>query len=164
MNLIIRYLILIIVAIPNLLIFYLVFKPLTIYPSFFFLNLLFDPILFGSTILINNVSIEIVNACVAGSAYYLLLILNLSTSKIKNRISAILFSFLVFLELNLLRIFILSLFLISESQWFAITHKFSWYFLSTIFVIGIWFLEVKLFKIKEIPFYSDIKYIYKNKK
>ena len=37
-----------------------------------------------------------------------------------------------------------------------------WYLGSTLFVIGIWFIEVKLFKIKEIPIYSDIKFLYLN--
>ena len=160
-DIILRYLILVVVAIPNLYIFYFIFTPLTVYPSYFFLNLLFNTTLKQTTIFINNISIEIIGACVAGSAYYLLLILNLSIPKIKikKRIKMILFAFASLLAINLLRIFILSLLLISGSQWFDITHKIFWYTVSIIFVVGIWFTEVKLFKIKTIPFYSDIKYI-----
>ena len=51
---------------------------------------------------------------------------------------------------------------ISGSSLFDITHKLFWYFGSIIFVVGIWFIEVKYFKLKEIPFYSDIKLLYEN--
>ena len=48
------------------------------------LGLFFDTLLMGNVILLDNrIPIEIVPACVAGSAYYLLLILNLSIAKIK---------------------------------------------------------------------------------
>ncbi len=101
-------------------------------------------------------------ACIAGSAYYLLLILNLSTPgiKLKKRISMILWAFSVFLAVNILRIFLLALIFIAGYSWFDITHKLFWYILSTIFVIAIWFIEVRLFKIKGIPFYSDMKFLY----
>jgi hypothetical protein len=32
--------------------------------------------------------------------------------------------------------------------------------MSTIFIVGIWFLEVHIFKIKEIPFFSDVKFLF----
>ena len=48
-----------------------------------------------------------------------------------------------------------------DGMQFDITHKIFWYSLSILFVVGIWFLEVKLFKIKSIPFYSDIISVYK---
>ena len=70
-------------------------------------------------------------------------------------------SFACLLIINILRIFLLGLVYISGFSWFDIAHKLFWYAGSTIFVIGIWFAEVKLFKIKEIPFYSDIKFLYK---
>ncbi len=71
-------------------------------------------------------------------------------------------AFASLLILNILRIFFLSLMVINDSVWFWITHMFFWYVLSTVFVLGIWFLEVKLFKIKQTPFYSDLKFVYKN--
>ena len=160
-NIFLRYLILIIVAIPNLWFFYFIFKPLTIYPVFFLLSLFFNASLSGNSILFNQISIEIINACIAGSAYYLLLILNLSIPKIKfnKRLKMIFLSFAFLLIANILRIFILSLIFINNPALFDITHKLSWYFGSIVFVIAIWFAEVKYFKIKEIPFYSDIKLI-----
>ena len=158
----IRYIILVLVAIPNLYIFYLIFTPLTIYPVFFLLNLFFEASLNGSTIFFNQISIQIIKACVAGSAYYLLLILNLSTPKIKptKRIKMILLAFASLLILNILRIFLLSIFLVSNFSLFNIVHKIFWYLVSIIFVVAIWFAQARLFKIKEIPFYSDLKFLY----
>jgi len=164
----IRYLIIILIAIPNLFVFYFIFTPATIYPVFGAFKIFFKEVLLvGNTFQISNeFFIEIINACVAGSAYYLLFILNLSTPKIKikKRIKMLLFSFAFLLGLNILRILILSLifvYLPSTSNLFDITHKLFWYFGTTIFVVLIWFIEVKTFKIKEIPVYSDIKFLYK---
>ena len=163
-DIIIRYATILLVALPNLWFFYFVFTPLTVYPVYFLLNIFFDSSLIGNTVFIQRYSIEIIGACVAGSAYYLLLILNLSVPKIKlrKRLNMISLSFLSLLIINILRIFLLSLFLLSDSPWFFITHKLFWYLLSIFIVIGIWFTEVKLFKIKEIPFYSDMKFLFKH--
>ena len=159
-----RYLILIIAAFPNLWIFYFMFFPLTVYPVYFLLNLFFDASLISGTVILINqqIPIEIIDACVAGSAYYLLLILNLTTRKVKTktRINMVLFAFTSFLIINIARIFLLSLLAISGSSFFDITHIVFWYLLSTIFVVGIWFMQVKFFKINEIPLYSDIKFLY----
>ncbi|MFA4952946.1 MAG: pacearchaeosortase [Candidatus Pacearchaeota archaeon] len=159
-----RYLFLLLVGLPNLFLFYFLFSPLTIYPVYFFLRIFFDVSLYGNILYFPNFPpVQIINACIAGAAYYLLLILNLSTPKIKieKRIKMIFYSFISFLLLNVFRIFILVLLLNSNFAFFDLTHKLFWYFLSTIFVVGIWFFQVKIYKIKEIPFYSDLKYIYK---
>jgi len=160
-----RYLILILIALPNLWFFYFIFTPLTFYPVYFLINLFFNSSLTGNTITITNCfPIEIIKACVAGSAYYLLLILNLSTPKIKikKRLQMAILAFASLLIINILRIFLLSMIFISGSSLFEITHKLFWYLGSVIFVAGIWFIEVKYFKIKKIPFYSDIKLLYEN--
>ena len=140
---------------------YKIFTPLTVYPVFWLLNLIYDYVIISQNIItIVNISpIELVPACIAGSAYLLLLILNLSVSmKLKQRIYTILFSFGTLLVLNILRIFILSIMYHSGNTFFDITHKLFWYWLSTFFVVGIWFLMVKIFSIKQIPVYSDVKY------
>ena len=159
-----RYLILVLISIPNLWLFYFIFTSLTIYPVYFLVSLLFEEVaLFGDIVIIDGLAVEFIRACIAGSAYYLLLILNLSTPKInlKKRITMILISFAALLIINIIRIFVLILVFFYGFSFFDITHKFFWYFMSTIFVIIIWFAEVKYFKIKEIPFYSDMKYLYK---
>ena len=158
----VRYAILIIIALPNLWLFYFVFTPLTLYPVYFLLNLFFDASLTGSVItLADSFPIALVGACIAGSAYYLLLIFNLSTPKIKlkKRLNMIFLSFASLLIINILRIFMLSIMSFSGSPLFDITHTLFWYLGSVVFVVGIWLAEIKLFKIKEIPFYSDIKFL-----
>ena len=96
-------------------------------------------------------------------SYYLLLILNLSTPKIeiKKRLKMILFLFGIFLTVNIIRIVLLSLLFIKSPYAFDFTHWVTWYIMSVAFVIVIWFGSVKLFKIKEITVYSDLKTLYK---
>jgi len=160
----VRYLILIIVGLLSNTIFYFAFTTLTVNLVYFFLGLFYDASLISNIILINKVPIEIIGSCVAGSAYFLLLILNLSTRdiKIKKRLIVLLLSFTSLLLINVLRIFILSIMFISKKPSFDITHQLFWYLGSTVFVVGIWFLCVKIFKIRGIPFYSDIKFLLKN--
>jgi exosortase/archaeosortase family protein len=161
-SIIIRYLTLALLGTFGLFIFYFIFAPLTIFPVYFLLDIFFEPSLFFNIILINDVRIILIDACIAGSAYYLLLILNLSTPdiKVKKRLNIIAVSFLTFLILNILRIFFLSLLYLYGSSWFDFTHKLFWYALSIVFVVGIWFFIVKKLKIKEIPFYSDVRELY----
>ena len=163
-SIVIRYLFLLLIGLPNLFLFYFIFTPLTIYPVYFLFRIFFNVSLSGNILYFANYpSVQIIDACIAGAAYYLLLILNLSTSKIKieRRIKMILYSFASLLALNILRIFILFILLVSNFALFDLTHKLFWYFLSTVFVVAIWFIQVKIYKIKEIPFYSDLKMIYK---
>jgi exosortase/archaeosortase family protein len=143
-------------------IFYLLFTSLTINSVYFLLGLFFDASLVSNIILINKLPIEIIGSCVAGSAYFLLLILNLSTRgiELKKRMGMLLFSFIALFIINILRIFLLSIMFVSGEPLFDISHRLFWYAGSTIFVVGIWFLSVKLFKVKEIPFYSDIKLLF----
>lgn len=160
-DMIVRYSILFIIGLLNNSIFYLLFTSLTVYLVYFLLELFFNASLVSNIIIINKLPIEIIGSCIAGSAYFLLLILNLSTRgiKLKKRVSMIFFSFALFLLINVLRIFLLSILFVSKQPLFDLTHKLFWYAGSTIFVVGIWFLSVKLFKIKEIPFYSDVKFL-----
>lgn len=152
-----RYLILIVFGL-SLPLFYKILTPLTLHPTNFILNLFYKSFLFSNYLIINSTLIEIIPACIAGSAYFLLLILNLTTEmKTKQRIYSVSFSLTALLLINILRISILSLMLIKETAYFDITHKIFWYALSILFVVGIWFLTVYLFKIKHIPIYSDIK-------
>jgi len=144
-------------------IIYKIFTPLTIYPTAFLLKLLYTIQTQGDLIIINNATfIRIIPACVAGSAYLLLLIINLTVPmSLKKRINTLLVSFLILLGLNILRIFSLSILYHNSTPYFDFTHKLFWYGLSTVFVIAIWFYAAKLFSIKEIPVYSDFKLLMK---
>jgi exosortase/archaeosortase family protein len=158
------FLLLLIFSLPLI---YKLLTPLTIYFSAGLLKLFFDSVFInGNTIIINQgILIEIIPACIAGSAYLLLLILNLSVPmNHRTRIYSILSSFLILFILNILRIFSLSILYYNLPQFFEFYHKLFWYGLSTIFVVGIWFFIIKIFSIKEIPVYSDIRYIIKIRK
>lgn len=162
LSLFIRYLLIVLVAIPNMYIFYLIFTPLTVYSVHFLLNLFYSVSLSGVEIFIEGLTIKIIDACVAGSAYYLLFMLNFSVPKIsiKIRTKMIFYSFGILFLLNVFRIFFLSILAVNSSAYFDFAHKLFWYVLSTVFVVGIWFWEVYYFKIKEIPFFSDLKFLY----
>ena len=157
----IRYILMILLGIKNLWVFYAIFTPLTIYASAILLNLFFKIGIFENLIIVNNLPIEIIKACVAGSAYYLLLILNLTTRGIKTiiRIKILLFNFALLFVLNIIRIVLLVYLYVTNSASFDITHKIFWYGISTAYVVLIWLLSVKIWKIKAIPFYSDFRYL-----
>ncbi len=161
--LLLRYLVLLALmfALPLI---YKILTPITIYLTANLLKIFYQVSVFEQIIIINlKTAIQIIPSCIAGSAYLLLLILNLSISmKFKKRFYSILFSVILLFVLNIFRIFFLSILLVNDFQFFDFTHKLFWYALSTIFVVGIWLLTIKIFSIKEIPVYSDVKYLIKN--
>lgn len=156
-----RYLIILLFASGNLFVFYLIFTPLTVYPSYYLLSLFYPTTLNNHLITAGSAQIEIIDACIAGSAYYLLFLLNLSVlMPARTRILSLLFSFSLFLVVNIARIFIFSLLYINNSRYFFLTHLLVWYILSGIIVFLVWLVTIKAFKIQETPFYTDLKYIY----
>lgn len=162
-KLFLRYFILLIIAFVGVDLFYFIFKPLTIYPSYFLFDI-FYKIYFSEGIIhfYNSViSVEIIGACIAGSAYLLFFILNLSTPniKFKKRLALLGIAFALFLIINILRILLIGIFFVEGFVFAEFAHKFFWYFGSVFMVIIIWFVEVWKFKIKEIPFYSDFKFL-----
>jgi len=164
LDILLRYLILLVCAFPNLAIFYFIFTPLTIYAVYFMLSFFFPVSLLGNTIIIGEFFfVSMIPACIAGAGYYLLLILNLSLPKIKfsKRILLILIAFFSLLVINVLRIFFLSIIYFYYLSFADFAHKFFWYVGGIFSTVGIWFLEVYFFKIKEIPFYSDLKFLYR---
>ncbi len=161
-----RYSILIFLSIFGVFIFQSLFQIITVYPSFFLFKLFYKVVLANGNLLIfsgKSISLEIIGPCVAGSAYLLLTILNISVPniKIKKRLKLLLLAYLSFLLINLLRIFLIGIFFVEKISWADTAHKFFWYFGSIFAVIIIWFLQVGRNKIKEIPFYSDLKFFYK---
>lgn len=161
--LVIRYALLILFGLFNLAFFYRLFTPITVFLVYWALSI-FDTgtkILIGNIIFYSGFYAEIIPACVAGAAYYLLLILNLSTPmKLNKRIKSIGFLFLTFLVLNVARIVFFMALWDNGFEYFNIAHRFVWYFGSTVLVVIIWFANVWLFKISSIPVYSDVKNIF----
>ena len=182
-----RYFILLILGIGNLFIFYTIFTPLTVYPVFAILdssygaellrgdvtkacdlltninapNIITKSACINTTIFFKGYFASIIPACIAGSAYYLLLILNLTTPMEKRkRTYNLLFITISFLVLNIIRIATFAAIFANKGfEIFNLAHAATWYFGSTVLVILIWFSSVLLFKIKTVPIYTDVKTI-----
>ena len=160
-----RYILILILGLGDLALFYIIFTKPTVLLSNFLLSLVSPTtVIVGNSILFKETLIALVPACIAGSAYYLLAILALSIPNLKiiRRIKLFGFLFGCLFLFNSLRIFLLTL--INRIDLFNTVHLFTWYFITTAFVIIIWFVAVKLFKIKGIPVYSDVKFILTNTK
>ena len=160
-DMILRYLLMALLGIIGA--FYIIFKPLTIYSAYFLLNLFYQTALSGAVLTVNNLDIEIIDACIASSAYFLLFILNFSTGKIKfsKRILVFFLDAGIFLVFNVLRIVGMSVLLIKGSVFFETIHLIFWYVLSVLAVFLIWILTARIFDIKGIPFVSDFLYVRK---
>ena len=90
--LVVRYGLLLILGLFNLWIFYKIFTPLTVYPVYWILYALDSgtTLLAGNNIFFAGHYAELVSACIAGAAYYLLLILNLTTPmKLEKRVKSL---------------------------------------------------------------------------
>src|SRR3989344_7363635 len=184
-SLVLRYLLLLILGLGNLFIFYLIFTPLTIYSVFGLISRFYDVVILignptqacdiainflpflksiacmNTTIFFKGYFASIIPACIAGSAYYLLLILNLTTPMEKRkRFYNLIFIIFSFLILNIIRIITFAIIFANKGfEIFNLAHAATWYFGSTVLVILIWFLGVMLFKIKAVPIYADVKTI-----
>ena len=159
-----RYASLLMLSIGNLSVFYLVFTPLTLYASYFIINLMYPEIVIASSDMalfqINENFIQLVEACIAGAAYYFLLILNLSTPMgAKTRVKSIVFIFASFFILNILRIVVFTAMFLNGYSYFDLAHIAVWYFGSTLMLLIVWFVNVKLLNILSIPVYTDIRTI-----
>jgi len=164
-SLVLRYLLLILLAFGNLWILGKIFRPLTAYGSYLVLSLFSNAYLNGNIIMFNGLIVELIPACTAASAYYFLLVLNLTTPmKRETRAKSIIFSLTAFLIINIIRIVVFAVLFYWEFSYFDVLHRATWYLLSTIMIIAIWFGTVKIFKIKEIPVYSDVRRILKDLK
>ena len=155
-----RYIIILLFGIGNLFVFYLVLTPVTTYSVYGVLSLYHEVKLGKSEILfLENFNVGLIDSCIAGGAFYLLFILVMSTGDIdlKKRLNILLYSFLMFLFLNIFRILILIE--LYGTNIFIFAHWFLWNIMSTLFVVGIWFFMVKTYKIKSYPFLTDFQNI-----
>lgn len=168
-EILLRYGIAMIVAILALVfpLFYIIFRPLTVFPVFWLLGLFYNVSLSElESLIIAGHEIIFIDACIAGSAYVLLFLLTALTRDIsfRKRVLLFLFDALLLLALNIIRLVLLISLLVNGSAAFDFTHKAFWYVLSTVFVVLIWFFSIWLFKIKSIPFISDIKFLIEQKR
>ena len=165
-NLLTRYLVLILLAIPNPFLFSYLFTPLTVYPVYFILKIFYNAVLLeGNVIFFKGYYANIIPACIAGAAYYLLLIFNLTTPmKASKRIKSISYLFISFLFINIIRIILFASLFSIGYKYFSLTHTLTWYMGSTFLVLLIWFSNILIFIIREIPIYSDMKKLFKDTK
>ncbi|MBT3642633.1 pacearchaeosortase [archaeon] len=159
-NLFGRYLFLVLLSIGNLAIFYKILTPLTVHTLNFFLSLTQKTQVVGNRILMEGLAVDIIPACVAGSAFYLLTILIMSIPRIKSskRVKIISVSFLALFIANIARlVFLVS---ITDLANFEFIHWLFYNLLSVVFVVAIWVSIVKIYRVGGIPFYSDIKFLH----
>lgn len=145
--------------------FEFIFKPLTIYSIYYILSLFTQPKIFEDSILIGNTSLLFSSACIAGVAYFLLMLLIIFTKDLKfiNRIYCFLIGSILILAMNIIRIIILTFILINYgTNLFDLVHLFFWSIVSGVYVAFVWIFLVYIFKIKSIPIYDDLKYLYNN--
>ncbi|MBU2522828.1 MAG: pacearchaeosortase [Nanoarchaeota archaeon] len=162
MGIIVRYLAILILSLFYPVLNAILFFP-TAYISYGVISLFYSASISGNMISFNGAQIELIDACISGLAYLLLIVLNLAVEMpLKTRMKALSISLTAFFTFNILRISLLALLFSSGSQLFNYFHIFFWYFGSLIAVFLIWIFEVKTFKIKEDPFISDIKLLFKN--
>ncbi len=164
-EIIIRYAVLIIIGLFDLAVFYTIFTPLTVYPVFKILSTIDKTtfLLAPNIISLRDFYFNLIPACIAGAAYYFLCILNLTTPmSLKKRVKSLGFLLGAFLSTNIFRILIFIWLAIIGFPYFDVTHRFVWYTGSTIFVVALWFIQVWLFKIENIPVYTDIKSLMKS--
>ena len=158
-----RYFLALIIAIFNE-VFYFIFSPLTLYVSYFIISIFYDVSLLGNTVLVEGISFTFVSACTAATAYLLLTELVLLTRGIslKKSLKMLYIGFLSIFVMNILRILVLILVYVNFGKnYFDLLHMFFWHLLSTIFVVVVWLLLTKNFRVRGVPVYSDLKSLLK---
>ncbi len=147
-------------------IFYNVFLPLTIWPVYLLLKSLdFNAIINSNMLMLDNLPLIFISACIAPYAYYLMLALIMLTKDILplTRIKMFLLASLLILSANIARILLLIYILSSYGEnAFQSVHIALWLFISTLYIAILWLLLIKIFKIKSIPIYSDFKFLLAN--
>jgi hypothetical protein len=158
-KILLRYLITLILAI-NIKYLYIILSIPTIFLSSLFLYPFYNlEVYYLERIIVVDSSIfNLVEACIAGSAYVLLITLNLATPMNPGkRLKSLAFLILSFLALNSIRIPLFAALYIGGFRYFNFSHYLFWYLGSTVIVILLWFLSIRLFRIYNIPLYTDIK-------
>ena len=154
-----RYLLLILIPLGNMALLSAVLAPLTIAASFWCIQAMYgSAMLLGTnTIFFKGYYASIISACVAITAYYLLIVLNLTTPmSLKKRLCSLVFSLGLFFALNVTRITVFARLFERGYDYFSLAHELTWYFGSTVLVILVWFVTVFVCQIKDIPLYTDV--------
>ena len=152
---------LIIVLLPIDIFYLLLLKP-TLHVSSLFLSS-YTPIILDDSLIINNVILNFIPACIATLAYVLLLMIILLTKDlgVKNSIKLFLLGSVIIFIANIARIDIL-IYIYFEygGNMFNKLHLFIWKIISGIFVAFVWIFLSHVYKIEQVPIYDDIKELY----
>ncbi len=143
-------------------VFFVLMLPLTVKGTALFL-LGYDPIVMSDSIFIRGHIFEFVEACIATASYYLLWVLTLLTKDLSvlTRVKMIVTGFALFLAMNIIRIVILIIVALNNQAVFDWVHLIFWKFISGVYVAGVWFFLVYIFKVKSIPLYDELKFLWK---
>ena len=142
---------------------YYIMAPVTLYASYFLLNIFHPASLEGIKIFTEQGTFVFVEACVATLAYLLLAILILTTKNIGFRKSVAIFlhGSLIIFVVNIFRIELL-IYAFLTGKDFDVIHIFFWEFVSTLLVFLTWMYLIKKYKVKTMPVFSDAHYLWKN--
>ncbi len=140
------------------------FTPLTVHASAILTSLFYDTTHIANSLIINQTTFAIIEACVASFAYYFLWLLVFLTKDltVKQRIKILGFCWASLFAVNVLRI--VGLIVIAQEmgwQAFHAVHMVLWKFVSGIFVAIIWIVAVKKYNIHSIPVYDDLMWLVK---
>ncbi len=116
---------------------------------------------YAISILGGEATINIVKYCVTASAYYLLALFCIVTWNIalwKRFLMFLIGSALIF-GMNIARIVLLIVTLLNNQEGFQAAHFALNFLLSVVYVVIIWALLSFLFRVKAVPFYSDVKFL-----
>jgi len=141
-----------------------ILTPLTVY-AVKYLLFAYAPVVTDRSLVINNIGFNFVEACIATYAYLFLWYLCLLTKGIKliTRTKIIVYGFLLIFLMNIFRIVLLIILGVDYGfYWFNVVHLFFWKFLSGVYVALVWIFLVKIYNIKGIPVYDDLKTLYKD--
>lgn len=150
------------VLMPVDLFYVILLKPTLNAANFFLAG--YDGAVVGDALVINDVLLRFIPACVASLAYVLLLILVLMTKDIGLRRGARMFlvGSLAIFAANIARIdLLIYVYLEYGSDLFSKIHLFLWDVVSSLFVAALWIIMVHAYKIKSIPVYSDAMFLYR---
>lgn len=140
-----------------------VFFFLTIHTSYYLLNLIkIKTILISPYLITFSNYIRFSSACAIISAYFFLLLLIILTKDIsfKKRIKMFLLGSLMMFLINIARIIVLILILERNGfNAFQQAHDIIWMIMGSVLVALIWIFLIKVYHVKSIPIYSDIKYL-----
>lgn len=119
-------------------------------------------LLAGNTLFIEGQYISLITACIAPSAFFILLLLCLTLpGKRKDYLRWVGMSWGLLFLVNITRIIILASVALEGYDLFETAHAFFWYIGNALFILAIWASVVLTYKIRAIPIYTEWHHLYR---